>query len=457
MNAMRVLFVSGHYLPNQVGGVEIYTHDIARELLARGCAVQVLCADAREKGEQRLDSVVDDIYEDVPVRRLNMNWRKGADPARYLYDDPIAGSQAADLIRRFDPSVVHITYPGHLTVSVVFAAQRAGIPVVLSLCDFWCICPRYSLRHADGHICDARVTTWECTKCLAWNAKIYRWPKRFLPDRALRAVLTWVGRQPGLSRRRGLLGMIGDMEGRRQAIRMAFDAAGSVLAVSQYVRDVFVTSGQAPVDRIRVLAQGIPTQAPVVRQAATPESPLRIAFFGRTIWTKGVEVLIQAFGQLSGNVQLTIYGSSGDDGGAYDGNLHELAADDPRIKFAGPYLRQDMGTLLAETDVVVVPSLVPETYCLVAREALMNHVPVVGSRIGAIPEAVIHEVNGLLVEAGNTEELAAALQRLVNDSALRKSLSHYDSPQQTIAQECDELLAIYESLGRAAVTPMEKA
>ncbi len=456
MNAMRVLFVSGHYLPNQVGGVEIYTHDIARELLARGCAVQVLCADAREKGQQHLDSVVDDIYEDVPVRRLNMNWRKGADPSRYLYDDPIAGSQADDLIRRFRPAVVHVTYPGHLTVSVVFAARRAGIPVVLSLCDFWCICPRYSLHHADGHICDARVTAWDCTNCLAWDAKIYRWPKRVLPDPALRAVLSWVGRQPSLSRRRGVLGIIGDMEGRRQAIRRAFDATGSVLAVSQYVMDVFVASGQVPADRIRVLAQGIPAEAPVSRPTALPGSPLRIAYFGRILQTKGIEVLIRAFGQLSGNVQLTIYGSSNDDGDAYDGLLHGLAAGDPRIRFAGPYLRQDMGTLLAQTDVVAVPSLVPETYCLVAREALIHHVPVVGSRIGAIPEAVIDEVNGLLVEPGNTEEWAAALQRFVDDNTLRENLSHYHSPQQTISQECDELLAIYESLGSAAVTPMEK-
>ena len=455
MKAVRVLFVSGHYLPNQVGGVEIYTHDIARELLARGCAVQVLCADAREKGQTHLDSIVDDIYEDVPVRRLNMNWRQGADPSRYLYDDPIAGSQAANLIQQFKPSVVHITYPGHLTVSVEFAARRAGIPVVLSLCDFWCICPRYSLRHADGHICDAQVTAWDCTRCLAWDAKIYRWPKRVLPERALRAVLSWVGRQPRLSRQRGLLGMVGDVEGRRQAIRRAFDATGSVLAVSQYVKDVFVASGQVPVDRIRVLAQGIPEHTPVPRSAAIPESALRIAYFGRVIQTKGVEVLIRAFKQLSGDVQLTIHGNSSGDGGAYDGLLHGLTAKDPRITFAGPYSRQDMGALLAQTDVVVVPSLVPETYCLVAREALMNHVPVVGSRLGAIPEAVMHEVNGLLVEPGDIEGLAAALQRLVDDRALRERLSRNIFPQKTIAQECDELLAIYKSLAATPPTPRE--
>lgn len=455
MSTMRVLFVSGHYLPNQIGGVEIYTHDVARELLERGCAVQVLCTDTRDQGRQRLNSIVDDIYEDVPVRRLNMNWRKGADPSRYLYDDPIAGSQADALIRRFGPSVVHITYPDDLTVSVVFAARRAGIPVVLSLCDFWCICPRYTLQHADGHICDARVTTWECTQCLAWDAKIYRWPKRVLPERALRAVLTWMGRQPRLSRQHGLLGMIGDIEDRRHAIRQAVSVTGSVLAVSQYVQGIFVASGQVPMDQIRVLAQGIPAQAPVARPAAIPGSPLRIAYFGRIVRTKGIEVLLQAFRQLSGDVRLTIYGSLSD-GSAYDDVLKRLASGDPRIRFAGPYLRQDMAALLAQTDVVVVPSLVPETYCLVAREALLHHVPVVGSRIGAIPEAVIDEVNGLLVVPGDAEGLAVALQRLVDDYPLRQRLARNITPQKTISQECDELLAIYGSLAATPLSPMEK-
>lgn len=446
MRLERVLFVTGLHLPEFVGGVQLYTHDVACEMLARKNPVQVLCAGAQNDGPSHLNGVTDDTYEGVPIRRLNLNWRKAPDPFRYLYDNPITGKEIDNVIRQFKPTVVHITYPAHLSFSAVRSAKLAGIPVVISLCDFWCICPRYTLQHADGHICDARVTAWDCTKCLAWNAKIYHWPQRILPEPILHGVLTWTGRQPLLARQRGLIGMIGDMDGRQHAVRWAFEATDVVLAVSTYVRDIFVASGQVPVDRIRVLTQGVPKHASLPPPARIPAPGLRVAYFGRVAPNKGIDILIQAFSLLQGDVRLTINGNSDDSTRDYDLLLRSLARGDSRITFAGPYSPQVMSTLLAQTDVVVVPSIWPETYCFVAREALINRVPVIGSHIGAIPDAVVHEVTGLLVEPGDVQGLTTALQRFIDDRALHNRLANNILPQKTIAQECDELLDIYKSL-----------
>jgi glycosyltransferase involved in cell wall biosynthesis len=76
----------------------------------------------------------------------------------------------------------------------------------------------------------------------------------------------------------------------------------------------------------------------------------------------------------------------------------------------------------------------------------MAGVPVIGSRIGAIPEAVMHRRNGLLFEPGNVEQLTGHLQRLVDDPDLRHSLATNIDRPKTLQQECDELLQIYESL-----------
>ena len=61
---------------------------------------------------------------------------------------------------------------------------------------------------------------------------------------------------------------------------------------------------------------------------------------------------------------------------------------------------------------MIIPSLVWETFSIVAREAMACGVPVIASRLGALPEAVREGENGLLFTAGASSELAELLQRL---------------------------------------------
>ena len=63
----------------------------------------------------------------------------------------------------------------------------------------------------------------------------------------------------------------------------------------------------------------------------------------------------------------------------------------------------------------LVPSLWPEPFGLVAVEAMRSGVPVVASRIGALPGIVADGVTGILVTPGNTTELRAAIRRLDDD------------------------------------------
>ena len=70
-------------------------------------------------------------------------------------------------------------------------------------------------------------------------------------------------------------------------------------------------------------------------------------------------------------------------------------------------------------DIVVVPSIRPEPFGLVAVEAMASSKPVVGSNAGGLAEIVLHGETGLLFQPGNVTELAQVLEQLVADSALR--------------------------------------
>lgn len=445
---MRILFVSNFYPPLSWGGVEFYTHGIARELQQRGHPVQVICAGDWDKGPRHLNAVMDEIYEGIPVRRLNMNWAKAPNPFSYLYDNPIAANELRRLIADFRPDMLHVTSCSNLSTSVIFAAKQRGIPVVLTLADFWFICPRSTLLHADGHICNAQVSAWECTRCLAWRSRIYRWSRALLPD-VQKPLLTKIGQQLWISRKRGFIGMIGDMEERRRTLSRAFAQVDVILSISHYVKEMFTHSGQLPGDNIRVHEWGLPA-AQVTRtdqQAITARTPpMRIAYFGRIVPSKGVHILIQAFNQLHGDVTLDLHGSSDGNSSAYDVQLRTLTDGDSSIHFSGIYEPADAVRFMASYDVIVVPSVVPETYNLVAREALLAHTPIVASNVGAIPDAVWHDRNGLLVEPNDISALAAALQRLVNDPSLRVRLANGPRAIKTLGQEMVELIEIYREV-----------
>jgi len=81
--------------------------------------------------------------------------------------------------------------------------------------------------------------------------------------------------------------------------------------------------------------------------------------------------------------------------------------------------RGDAADLMAAFDVFLLPSL-REGFGLVLLEAMSRRLPIVASRVGAIPEIVIDGETGILVEPRNADELATAITRLLNDRALRK-------------------------------------
>lgn len=80
--------------------------------------------------------------------------------------------------------------------------------------------------------------------------------------------------------------------------------------------------------------------------------------------------------------------------------------------------RADVSDLLGASDVFTLAS-VHEGFPIALMEALAAGVPVVATAVGGIPDAVVPGVNGLLAPAGQPQELAAALARMVGDDALR--------------------------------------
>ena len=81
----------------------------------------------------------------------------------------------------------------------------------------------------------------------------------------------------------------------------------------------------------------------------------------------------------------------------------------------------ELEEILIESDVLVCPSLWNEPFGRVILDAYKNGLPVIGNKIGALPELIDHNKTGLLVEANNTEKLRQAMEYILfNKEILNK-------------------------------------
>jgi glycosyltransferase involved in cell wall biosynthesis len=92
---------------------------------------------------------------------------------------------------------------------------------------------------------------------------------------------------------------------------------------------------------------------------------------------------------------------------------------DPFVRFWG--FRKDIPEILAQVDILVVPSL-QEPFGKIIIEAMAMKNPVIASRVGGIPEIIVDGQTGILVPPGNAEALRLALASLLENRAMREKM-----------------------------------
>jgi glycosyltransferase involved in cell wall biosynthesis len=149
-----------------------------------------------------------------------------------------------------------------------------------------------------------------------------------------------------------------------------------------------------------------------------------VTFAGQFIERKGVAELLRAWGTLlpqeAAVAELVLVGDDSLGRGAYRVEMEKLASYLGILpRFVG--FQKNVGDWLLASDVAVVPSHV-EPLGNATLEAMAYALPVIGSRVGGIPEMIVHEETGLLVAPRSPEDLAAAIRRLIANPELRQTL-----------------------------------
>src|SRR5690606_6599396 len=156
---------------------------------------------------------------------------------------------------------------------------------------------------------------------------------------------------------------------------------------------------------------------------------------------KGVAWLIEQFQALAIDARLEIAGRGKLD---YEARL-KAQADPSKVTFHG-YRKAD--DFMREIDVLVVPSLWDEPFGLVAVEACANHVPVIATQRGGLPEIIQDNLNGLLCSPHEPHSLAIAMLWMYLDAGLRERLGRQARASVEPLLDRERMLDEYQSILR---------
>lgn len=379
---MRVLFIVNTFPPSYTGGAEVATYHTCRELIRQGIDCSILVCN------NRVSEFADEWYEldGIPVHRVVHMVPRSA--LTDLFDLRIYRAVKAEL-RRLRPDVVHMQNVSGTTLAPYLACRTVGIPVVNTLHDLWLLCPNNMLYRRDGSFCDPGQNPHGCGDCF-------------------RSYDFWA-----------------NIPYRREIFAALTSNTRVFVSPSQALIARHVEAGYAP-DRFRLVRFGLEASLaearsyPRFEQIVTTDSKHRtVVFAGGGVRIKGANVLLQALpGLLRCDKHLQVIVAGGGEKCILT-QFHQYA---PAVRVLGMVPFADMRILFALADLTLVPSVWHENSPIVIYESLHAGTPVVGSRLGGIPELIKDNETGYLCEVGDPAALAEAIAHHFSRSALERRL-----------------------------------
>ena len=391
---MRVLFLLHQFFPEFAGGTEQVALGLAHMMQKAGHHVHVLSCltDVEACPTQALPSSLmgafDYVYEGVPVTVVVGSQL----PPAGVYGFELAQDVLSDMERWMRVNhfnLVHVLH-GMRMATPVHVARQLGLPLLVTLTDFFFPCARINLRNLDNEPCPGPEKGQRCAR----DCKVPPWD-------------------------------FGSFRVRYESAAEILGAAVERVVPSEYVAECY----RRIFDDLhfRVIPHGLDLSNLIKHRDEAGFFPgesatLRLSFVGTLVPQKGLQVLLKALANLpNAPLSLSIAGSFAKDPG-FEREIRRLVERDSRVRLLGQLDKSGIARLLAQTDLLCLPSIVPESYSLALREAAALSVPALVSDCGAQAEFVRASSAGKIVKQGSVEQWAEAIDSILAD---RSVLEHW--------------------------------
>lgn len=400
---MRILIASKFFYMR--GGAELVAINTRRMLLEHGHEVRVL---AMRYPENMQLPEQDGFPSEVRLFGSPADKFRGARRMLGMDDVRRCVNRTLD---EFRPDVVHMhNVHSYLSPYVAEAAKRRGIRVVWTMHDYKPICPSYSCRRPDGTVCE------EC----------FTRPGAVVRHRCMKGSLP--------------ASLMAYIEGRRWSRERLERCVDTYIAPSAFMGEKMV---QAGFDRrkIEVLCNFVdPDKMDTLTSArkAGREGEPYFCYIGRLSREKGVETMLRA--ACRAGVALKVAGR-----GPLFETLRDRYGSRPGIDFLGHLDAPDVAALLRCSVASVLPSEWYENNPLGVIESLSTGTPVIGARMGGIPELIEEPKDGFTYPAFDESALAGAMAKVLHTSFDRGDIERRAAARFGQDAHYARLISIYTS------------
>ncbi len=418
---MRILHVVHQYIPEKVGGTELYTQTMGVSQTAEGHEVAIFYPSIEH---QTLEIEVQNGLRIYHVPR-------GARSANQVFKDTVWGNQQLtaafqEVVTAEQPDIVHIEHLMGLPATLPNYLVKVNIPYVVTLHDYWYGCANGQLfTNYDQSNCLGPQLFLNCGRCAVARAGIQQTKLLAAPVAPL---LAW----------------------RQHKLRRVLREASSVITPTEFVQEMYAQMGfdlsnfvlirhgiEVPIDKI---------EAAKAQAAAheRPSAPLNLLYIGGISPQKGLHTLIQAFNQLPEDAQLLIYG----DLHVFPDYVADLEAliDHDGIRLCGRLAHEQIWAAIAAADLVAMPTHWYEASPLTIDEVFAVGVPLIASKLGAQTEKIIDGQNGILVPPADPAAWQAALQDVYDHPAKLAQLRQGIQPVRTVAEHLQDVMTLYHQV-----------
>jgi glycosyltransferase involved in cell wall biosynthesis len=424
---LRALHVGSGFRPWRRGGLVAYIEDLMAAQRRRGHAPSYFFSGRHYPYIQgprmrRLERGGISMFEVVNSPLYD----HGRQPDLEL-SEPQIERMFARTVNEVEPDVVHFQELAGLPSSLIDVAGDLGVPTVLTLQDYYLLCPMFKLRDADGRPC-LRHAGADCARAvdadprdpallveatihhdLATTRGVGRIAARAGHARVHRVARALAER----SDRNGDHGR-GEPAARAAAFQRRRDVnverlnrIDRLVAMSNRVAEIYTERGVSA-DRLQVMHLTLDHIDRIRPREARPEGSIVFGTLaGLESEAKGARVLLDAIRLVAGRVdpgrfRVAVFGHLHDD-------YAETARALPSIDVRGLYAPHDLDAILDEVHVGLMTSVWEEAYGYAGVEFLAKGIPVIANAIGGVVDYARDGETAWLNRSCSAEELASIM------------------------------------------------
>lgn len=372
---MRVLLVTGNYLPGKNGGIENYSHWLATLLLQSHFEVEVAALNVNE--------TEDYFYDGVKVNYLKGNF-----------------SVFESLLEKGNFDICHFheySEYGGIEIPWFKKAKEHTKKVFFTFHLPYFTCYKGDFRYKGVEDCDIFSDSKRCTECVIADKTGYQKSgKSEMYLSIVSGMMAMAGKKRELEKR---------IIEKYQKLNELISICDNIFIYADWFKNIL--SGNGYNDRV---IKKIPykTKTNIQEPDEKPDLSIKnkLLFVGRIQYQKGLHLLCKAMNDIaSKDVQLDVYGN------IIDQKYFENCLKKYSFNFKGTTGYHHLLSILNEYDFLVLPSVFTEMFSLIIKDAFYEKLPVIASSAKGNKDAIVDGINGFLFEYDNVDNLAATIDR----------------------------------------------